>query len=84
MQPPKDMTCEKKSTKKSPAYGRGFKPKFSVTKVDQLKSIINNNLINIQARDHFLYMNYLDLIKVILKPQSNLFFEHLFLNLNHL
>ena len=26
------MTCEKKSTKKSPAYGRGFKPNFSVRK----------------------------------------------------
>ena len=25
-----NMTCEKKSTKKSPAYGRGFKPNFSV------------------------------------------------------
>ena len=24
----KDITCGKKSTKKSPAYGRGFKPKF--------------------------------------------------------
>ena len=24
------MTCKKKSTKKSPAYGQGFKPNFSV------------------------------------------------------
>ena len=28
------MTREKKSTKKSPAYGRGFKPNFSVTVLD--------------------------------------------------
>ena len=27
----KDMTCENKSTKKSPADGRGFKPNFSVS-----------------------------------------------------
>ena len=31
----KDITCRKKSTKKSLAHGRDFKPNFSVNKISQ-------------------------------------------------